>query len=167
MLPFILTWSVGITIVAAHAPAEAAPTKDQIAHAIEQLGAPAFETRQAATDLLWKAGDAAEAALREAAKSTDPEVRTRAAALLAKLQLGLRPDTPPEVAALIVQFRYAETTSLRRQALAELQAKGHWQAILTLIRAQQNPEERRILATVLAGEARKIVGPRVERGELA
>jgi tetratricopeptide repeat protein len=162
-----LAWmSVGVLIVA-QATAEVAPTKDQIARALEQLGAPSFEARQAATDLLWRAGSAAETELREAAKSTDPEVRTRAAALLTRLQLGLRPDTPPEVAALIDQFRYAETTSLRGQALAELQAKGHWQAILTLIRAQHDPDERRVLATVVAGEAGKIVRPLVERGELA
>ena len=56
--------------------------------AIEDLGAPRFEARQAATDLLWRAGESAEAALAQAAKSTDPEVRTRATALLSKLRLG-------------------------------------------------------------------------------
>src|SRR5262245_5236688 len=113
---FSLGWlSVGVLLVA-QVGAGPAPTKDQIARAIMQLDPPSFETRQSATDLLWKAGSAAEPALREAAKSTDPEIRTRAAALLTRLQLGLRPDTPPEVAALIDQFRYAETTSLRGQA---------------------------------------------------
>src|SRR5258705_13971394 len=105
MLSTLLVWSAGITVFAAQSAADAAPTKGQIARAIEQLGAPSFETRQAASDLLWKAGNSAAGALREAVKSTDPEVRTRAAALLAKLQLGLRPDTPPEVVALIDQFR--------------------------------------------------------------
>src|SRR5262245_11284796 len=112
-------------LVGAQVAAETPPEKDLIARAIDDLGAPSFESRQAATDLLWKAGAAAEPALQEAAKSTDPEVRTRAIALLARLRLGIRPETPPEVAALIDQFRYAESMPLRRQALAELQAKGH------------------------------------------
>src|SRR5438128_1515695 len=79
----------------------AAPANEQIARAVEELGAPRFEEREAATDLLWKAGPAAEAALAQAAKSNDPEVRTRATALLNKLWLGIRPDTPPEMLALI------------------------------------------------------------------
>src|SRR5262245_21483430 len=99
-------------LIGAQTTAETTPAKDQIARAIEELGTPSFEARQAATDLLWKAGAAAEGPLQEAAKSKDPEVRTRAAALLTKLRLGIRPETPPDVAALIDQFRYAESTAL-------------------------------------------------------
>src|SRR5262245_20981187 len=167
MLPFVLTCSVAVVAAIAQTNADAAPSQDQIARAIQQLGAPSFETRQAATDLLWKAGQAAEGALREAAKSTDPEIRTRAAALLARLPLGIRPETPADVAALIDQFRYAESPVLRRQALGELQAKGHWQAILTLIRGEQDPHERQVLAALIASEAGKLVRPLVERNELA
>ena len=64
----------------------AAPTTEQLVRAIEELGAPTFEARQAATELLWRAGQAAEAALAQAARNTDPEVRTRAVALLSKLR---------------------------------------------------------------------------------
>jgi tetratricopeptide (TPR) repeat protein len=164
MLSFVLNCCVAVA--GAQAVAGATPVSEQIVRAIHELGAPSFEARQAATDLLWKAGEAAEAALHEAAKSTDPEVRTRANALLARLRLGIRPETPPEVTALIDQFRYAESTALRRQALTELQSKGHWQAILALLRDEHSPEERRGLATVIAGEAGKLVRPLVERGDL-
>src|SRR2546430_528665 len=125
-----------------------------------------FEEREAATDLLWRAGQAAEAALAQAAKSNDPEVRTRAVALLSKLRLGIRPDTAPEVLALIDQFRYASAAEQRRQALNELQAKGHWQTVLTLIRGEQNPQERRNLATAIAAEAGKIVSALVDKGDV-
>src|SRR5437016_3524618 len=127
-----------VAVAAGETPAP----REEIARAVEDLGAPTFEARQAATEVLWRAGQAAEAALGQAAKSTDPEVRTRATALLNKLRLGIRPDTPPEVLALIDQFRYAQAADQRRQALKELQAKGHWQAVLTLIRGEQNPQER-------------------------
>src|SRR5439155_11185610 len=63
--------------------------------------------------------------------------------------------------------RYAATAEQRRQALNELQAKGHWQTVLTLIRGEQNPQERRNLATAIAAEAGKIVSALVEKGELA
>jgi hypothetical protein len=156
-----------VLIVVALAPAAAAapPGSGEIARAIEDLGAGEFEKREAATELLWQAGKAAEEALRGAVRSTDPEVRTRAEALLARLRLGIRPETPPEVAALIDQFRFGGTAVLRRQALSELQSKGHWQAILTLIRGEQNPQERNNLATAIAADAGKLVLPLVERGE--
>src|SRR5262245_8436863 len=154
---------VALTVIAQ--VASAAPTADEIGKAIENLSDAEFEARQAATELLWQAGDAAEAALEQAAKSTDPEVRTRAAALLKKLRLGIRPDTPPDVLLLIDQFRYAPTPEQRRQALNELQAKERWQTILALIRGEQNPQERRNLATAIAGQAGKFVGPLVEKGE--
>ncbi len=145
----------------------AAPTAEEISRAIEDLSDVEFEKRQSATELLWQAGDAAAEVLEQAAKSTDPEVRTRASALVKKLRLGIRPDTPREVLLLIDQFRYAQAPEQRRQALAELQAKERWQTVLALIRGEQNPQERHNLATAVAGQAGKIVGPLVEKGDLA
>src|SRR4051794_37466345 len=122
--------ATGIVILAvisgalAQADGAAGATPEQIARAIYQLGAPQFEVRQAATDQLWRAGTAAHSALQQAAKSSDPEVRTRATDLLNKLRLGIRPDTPPELLALIDQFRYSPNTSQRREALRQLQAQG-------------------------------------------
>lgn len=144
--------------------AVAQPTNEQIANAIENLSAREFDTRNAATELLWQAGEAAEAALEQAAKSDDPEVRTRAASVLKKLRLGIRPDTPADVLLLIDQFRYAESPEQRRLALNELQAKERWQTVLALIRGEQNPQERRNLATAIAGQTGKIVGALVEKG---
>src|SRR5262245_42008961 len=97
-----------LTLILAQQPAGNAVAPEQIATAIEQLGAPRFEDPQAAMDLLWQAGGAAEGALHEAAKATDPEIRARAAALLNKLRLRIRPETSPEVASLIDQFRFAD-----------------------------------------------------------
>ncbi len=147
--------------------AAAAPTAEEIAKAIEELSAAEFDVRQAATETLWQAGSAAEAVLEKASKSTDPEVRTRAGALLKKLRLGIRPDTPADVLALIDQFRYSQIPEQRRQALNELQAKERWQTVLALIRGEQNPQERRNLATTIATQAGKIVGPLVAKGDLA
>jgi tetratricopeptide (TPR) repeat protein len=144
----------------------AEPMTDAITKAVEDLSAAEFDTRQAATEVLWQAGQSAEEALTKAAKSTDPEVRTRAAALLKKLRLGIRPETPPDVLALIDQFRYSQNPEQRRQALNDLQAKERWQTVLALIRGEQSQQERRNLATTIASQAGKIVGPLVAKGEL-
>src|SRR5688572_571793 len=119
----LTAWSCVIVVSAAlwQAAVAAPSSRYEIARAIENLGAGDFEKREAATELLWKAGKGAEEALRQAVKSADPEVRTRAEALLARLRLGIRPETPPEVAVLIDQFRFGGTAVLRRQALSELQ----------------------------------------------
>src|SRR5438105_4812600 len=126
MLSLALIPFLGLSAIALAGEEPSAVFADSIAVMIEQLGAPGFEARQQATDQLWKAGAAAEAALRQAAKSNDPEIRTRAAALLNRLRLGIGPDTPADVALLVDQFCYGGSTNTRRQALAQLQAAGHW-----------------------------------------
>jgi tetratricopeptide (TPR) repeat protein len=136
-----------------------------VREAIVRLGAEDFATRQAATDFLWKAGPAAESELRTALKSSDPEVKNRAASLLDKLRYGLRPDTPPDVLALIDQFRFGERAQKQR-ALAELRTKGHWSTVFVLLQSESDPLQRQALAQALAPEAGKFVRPLVERGQL-
>lgn len=143
------------------------PAAGEIARAIAQLGAAEFAAREAATDLLWKAGEAAEGPLREAARNTDPEVRTRAVSLLSKLRLGVRPETPPDVVLLIDQFRYTNDANQRRQAIAQLQVKGYWQAIFALIRSENDSQQRRVLAAVVATDASKLIRPLLDRGDTA
>jgi len=150
----------------AQSDSAAGATPEQIARAIDQLGAPRFEARQAATDELWRAGATAQSALQQAVKSSDPEVRTRAIDLLNKLRLGIRPDTPPELLALIDQFRFSPNPSQRREALRQLQAQGSWATIMALIRGEQDPQERRNLATAMAGESSKLLAPLLARGDL-
>jgi RNA polymerase sigma factor (sigma-70 family) len=65
------------------ARAEAAPDNRYIERLIKQLGSDEFKEREAATRALKKVGKPALKALHEAAtETTDPEVRTRAAALI-------------------------------------------------------------------------------------
>ena len=90
------------------------PEQARIAEAARQLGDPDFAVRQKATEDLWRAGAAAESELRAALKSADPEVRTRAAAVISRLRLGIRPETPPEIMVLIEQFLYGGSAPARR-----------------------------------------------------
>lgn len=62
------------------------PSASTPAQLVEQLGSEDFRQREAAAAALTQAGPGAIPALREAAKSNDPEVRQRAGAILVKLQ---------------------------------------------------------------------------------
>src|SRR5262249_32066004 len=54
---------------------------------------------------LWKAGRAAEAALRQVLKDGDAEAVRRAREILDKFDWGLYPDTPAAVATLVEEYR--------------------------------------------------------------
>jgi tetratricopeptide (TPR) repeat protein len=93
---------LAVLVTAAPAPR---PTQAEIDQWINQLGDSAFVVREKATHKLWEAGDYAEAALKKAAKSDDPEVSRRAREVLDKFQWGLYPNTPKEVADLITAYQ--------------------------------------------------------------
>jgi tetratricopeptide (TPR) repeat protein len=82
-----------------------APTAQEIAKAVKQLGSKNFKERQKASAFLWSAGKAAEAALQKAAKSKDNEVSRRAREILEKFKYGIFPDTPKQVLGLIKEYR--------------------------------------------------------------
>jgi len=103
-----------LAVIPAHGQAPAAPTRpapasaDDLTAAIAQLGADDFAVREKGTKTLWTAGRRAEALLRQAAKSDDPEKAGRARALLQKLQMGLTPDAPPALLAQVEEFSTAD-----------------------------------------------------------
>ncbi|MDX1944488.1 MAG: hypothetical protein SFU86_03705, partial [Pirellulaceae bacterium] len=141
------------------------PAAEQIAGWVKQLGDDDFAVRQAASDALWQAGAAAIPALAEAVRSPDAETAYRAKALLDKVRVGIRPNTPPELAALIDQFRFG-SDSAQRTALAELRTKGQWPIVLALLRSEANLDRRRTLAQAVAPDAGKVIRPLLEKGQL-
>jgi tetratricopeptide (TPR) repeat protein len=113
------------------------PTAGEIAAAVQRLGADRFQQRQDASEFLWRAGDAAIPALREAVQNGEPEVRLRAAAILENLKYGLRPDTPPEVAALVRRFRLGDREA-QREALHALLRQERLEHVLLLLQASND-----------------------------
>jgi tetratricopeptide (TPR) repeat protein len=94
--------------LAAAAPADAPdkpPTKEQIAEWVKGLGSDSFDEREKASKMLWKAGRAAEAALRQVLKDGDAEAIRRAREIVDKFDWGIYPDTPEAVATLIDEYR--------------------------------------------------------------
>lgn len=105
-------WWAGILL----AGRVAAAGDPDLAAAVRRLGAADFKTREAATEALWSAGTNALPVLTEASRSADPEVAMRARRVLADLQAGITPDTPPAMRELM--RRYAGGELAEKQAIA-------------------------------------------------
>jgi hypothetical protein len=114
------------------APSPPKPTAAEIDEAVRLLGGGRFATREKAQQTLWRAGAAAEPALRAALNNADPEIVRRARAVLDKFDWGIYPDTPPAVLALIERFRNGDEDS-KRQVVGDLIRLGP-QGITTLAR---------------------------------
>ena len=126
------------------------PSKEQIAQWIKQLGHDDFDKREEASKKLEEAGQAAEAALQEAAKSTDQEVRQRAEAILEKFKYGIYPDTPKKVVDLIKAYHTADPNT-RQNILGELFESGtHGCRALMKIAANGNAEEKNAVLSVVS-----------------
>ncbi|MFM8270967.1 MAG: hypothetical protein ACKODX_01325, partial [Gemmata sp.] len=82
------TCGLAVSVAVGNPPAPSAPpgSGPAAAELIARLGSDDFRTRERATADLEQAGAAAIPALREAARSADPEVRRRAGGVLFKLQ---------------------------------------------------------------------------------
>jgi tetratricopeptide (TPR) repeat protein len=155
-----------LAAVLAASPAGAGDPKsaDELAR---DLGSPSFAVREQASKALWKLGPAAHAAVREAARSGDPEVRTRAAALLDKFDWGIFPDTP---ATVVIQVREFRTGELEKQvaavdALLKLDRPGQVALRIVLSRKIEN-ERRPELFSGLADRLRSLVPPLIVTGKL-
>ncbi len=155
----LIVFAVAVPLTLAADP----PTAEEITSAVRQLGDRRFAVREQATKRLWQAGSAAEAALREAAKNTDPEVSRRARELLDKIEWGIAADTPQEVVELIEKYRAAAAPAAKRQAVHDLVQKGRpGQAALVRIARRVSPDDRKALAAAMTAAAREEV-PRLLR----
>ncbi|HEY1379706.1 MAG TPA: hypothetical protein VGF55_23080 [Gemmataceae bacterium] len=143
---------------AADPPAPPPPPAAEIAEAVRQLGASRYAAREKAQQTLWRAGPAAEPALRAALTNTDAEVVRRARAVLDKFDWGLYPDTPAPVAAQIGKFRDGDDEA-KGQAVAELVRLGGpgYAALAKLATRADTPESRQLLGDAITHAARKAV----------
>ncbi len=113
---------VAATCVFAAEPA-ARPTQQQIAQWIRQLGDDDFSTREEASQKLYEAGPAIEAALEQATHGDDPEIVQRANTILTKFRWGLYADAPPEVVAAVNRYRSADLNG-KKAVVKELLDSG-------------------------------------------
>jgi hypothetical protein len=156
-LIFALFISLGLA-AAADPPAKteksdkaARPTKEQIAKWVKELGDNDFDTREAATQKLWEAGDAAEPALAEAVKSDDAEINRRAQEILDKFKLGIYPSTPKPVVEMITRFQAGDRNT-KLSILRELVDAGPpgCKAVLKLASIEEDKDLKHALLNQLS-----------------
>lgn len=93
----------------------------QLEQLIQSLGDPDPRVREASTRALWQRGEPALLALQRASGSRHPEIARRATLLVRQLELGIGPDAPPGLVALVVQAR---SGSAAERAQARLRIAG-------------------------------------------
>ncbi len=140
------------------------PTTEQIAVAIEQLGDERFAVREEATKFLWRAGHVAKSALERAANSEDREVSYRAGHILDRFRLGIFPDTPPEVIALINQYRNGDE-NLKGAVLGQLNALKRLDTMLALLGNEKDENLKQRLAQRFVSTASKAIEQAIVDGE--
>src|SRR5262245_44552644 len=133
------------------------PSSDEIATAVRQLGDSRYTVREQATKKLWLAGADAEAALREALKSRDPEVARRARELLDKIEWGIFADTPDEVVALVEKYRAGDPTVQAEAVRGLVKARRPGLTVLARIGHRVPAEARPALAKAMTDAAREVV----------
>lgn len=136
------------------APADSKPgtppkTKPKPAKSIDallaDLDSPDFEVREDATRAIWLIGPRVENKLVEALKSADLESRTRIRAVLSRFRLGIFPDTPSNIVALIYQFHDGDrSTKLRTVNL--LSQKKAYGTLARLVSREKDPKLKAELA---------------------
>ncbi len=119
-------------------PQATKPDRAKIAAWVTQLGDNDFDKREEASRKLWEAGEFAEAALQEAVKSTDPEVKRRAQELLDKFKWGIYPTTPKAIVDLIGRYQGGQDIE-KNEAIRDLLDHGPmgWKVLLKLIAAEE------------------------------
>jgi len=113
-----------------------AADSNDFARAIRGLGAKEYKVREAASKLLDEAGLAAVPALEKAAQDSDPEIRVRAAEILAVARLGIPRDFPADLRVKVSEYPQSDLDE--KQAII---------ASLVSLGAKAQPVLQRIAAT--------------------
>jgi tetratricopeptide (TPR) repeat protein len=147
-------------------PFAAEPPPEEIAKAVHQLGDDRFMVREQATAFLWKAGKAAEPALREALKSDDLEVVRRASALLTKFKWGIYPDTPRDLIMLINEYRSGDGT-MKQKAVRQLLQKGNpgFGVVMKIAAAEENAAFHQMTVNELRQELNRTLPALLAEGQ--
>lgn len=123
-----------------------------VAAMVRDLKDPNFKVREQATQDIWGLGDSALPALKAAASSDDPEQAFRARELLRKIQLQIRPNTDPDVIAMVDRFSKAVADE-KIAIFSRLMQKRAWRQMLKLYAEESKGEVRRKLRPMMTGVA--------------
>lgn len=154
-MKFLATLSLLSLMACAAFAAEVAGPKagaEGVEDLITRLASDSFREREDATRALWEKGEAALEMLRAASVSDDPERAKRAAAVLEKVELRIRPETRPEILEQIQRFRTAPQ-NLKVNHIHELRQMKAYYQLLKLYSMEKSPEVRSVIAVSIRGVA--------------
>lgn len=135
--------------------ASAAPLSEQspadVESLVRDLADDHFAVREQASEQLWAMGRSVLPKLRELTMVRDPEQAVRARELVHKIELGIFPDSDPELLAIIEQYPRASATT-KNALIRELQHRKAWRQMLKLhqqetdhsVRKQQESSMQRV-----------------------
>jgi tetratricopeptide (TPR) repeat protein len=150
--------TLALAVVSFLSAAPAPSDKENIARWVMQLGDDDFARREEASAKLWAAGEAAEAALRAVADSSDAEVSRRARDILERFKWGIYPETPKKVVDLISRYQSGDRGS-SGSIIKELFENGPagCKAVLKIARAEEDAGIRRRLYSQISNEMARSV----------
>lgn len=123
-------------LLAAPTGPPAPPDRERL---VQDLADDSYRVREDATRQLWKMADAALPLLQQAATGEDPEAARRARELIRKIDLGILPDSSPEIVQLVLSYDESSPAA-RRNVIERLKAHRAWRQILKL-RAMEKDEQ--------------------------
>lgn len=135
--------------------AQPKPAFPSIAAAVTALGDDEFSVRQRASDFLWRAGNPALPQLEQATRSTDPEVRMRSNLIVRNLRLGITPDSPADLQALVLQF-YDGDQNTRLRVINALRQKSAYKTLFGLMQIETNPTSRQLFFNTLQADIQRL-----------
>lgn len=139
--------ALGVWVGSAFGAGEPARPVDEL---LRGLGAEDFPDRERATADLWARGMEVRELLEEAAGSDEVEVALRARSLLRKIELGILPDSPPEVVELVLQYDRSKPNE-REGVVRKLVRLKAWRQVLKLYELETEPDSLEMLDRVLDG----------------
>lgn len=139
----------------------AGATRDET---IRKLASEEYTERVEATQALWAEGENALDALKEAARSSDPEMALRARDLLRKIDLGIAPDTDPRIIDLTDRYRTADQNQ-KSTIFHELRQLRAWRQILRLYANETDASTRGNLERMVDGIALHAARDRIASGD--
>ncbi|MGI9519626.1 MAG: hypothetical protein ACR2NP_21415 [Pirellulaceae bacterium] len=127
--------SIAISIVCvllAYLPAAAQDQRGEIERLIAELADDSFAARQTAMEKIWQSSELSIEKLREYARTADPDAAVRLQRIIEHMELGITPDTDPEVARLVFEFHRADEDQ-KFAIMYELRDKGHARLVMDLL----------------------------------
>lgn len=116
--------------------------QEEIDRSIRALDSDSFRARENATEQIWRFAEQAKPALRQVIEQGSLEARSRAASILADIELGITPETTPEQIRLLRQFQ-ASSKPRRAALLWELLKAGDIDRVTKLIDHIEDNETKR------------------------